>query len=135
MTSDDPLDGLDDRFLTEDNLNDLQFYLDLIKTMAEPTRFAILVELLDANDGRSPKELADSLGLDGLHQHLNKLVDAGLVNNWKESNPDQHGVYSHYEISGYGLAALDVFEELLEEERAAAEYSRDGGNNDSNGGS
>lgn len=132
MTDPDPLDGLDDRFLNDDNLNDLQFYLDLIKTIGEPTRFAILVELLDAgNEGQSPKELAESLNRDetSLHQHLNTLADNGLVNNWKENTPDQHSVYSHYEISGHGLATLNAFESLLEEEQKAAKHFRpdDGG--------
>ncbi|MCG1001900.1 MULTISPECIES: helix-turn-helix domain-containing protein [Halobacterium] len=125
--SDDVLDELETRYLTDDNPLDLPHYLDLLGTMADPTRFAILTELNEAgNDGRSPAELADALDLNesSIRDHIDVLVEVGLANRWREANQNQPGTHLHCEISGYGLAAFDAFEELLAADRRAAEYFR-----------
>ena len=45
----------------------------------------------------SPKELEEATSIDDstLHYHLNKLVDAGLVEKHQQTNKDQDSLYTY----------------------------------------
>lgn len=110
----------------KDNHREIEYYLHLCQLASEPTRFAILYTL-SKNNGMSAKSLGEIIGKsgNGLHQHLNKLVDAELVANWKKNDPEQHGSYSYYETTGMGEVALESITSILEQEQEAADHFRD----------
>ncbi|MCG1001882.1 MULTISPECIES: helix-turn-helix domain-containing protein [Halobacterium] len=124
--SDDVIDGLEDQYL-DDHLLDLPRYLDVLKLASDPTRFALLDELRDAgNEGKTPDELAAALDLDESEvcDDIGALSERYLVRRWRDSDEGEQGTHMHLEIGGYGLAALDAVEELLEAETRANEYFR-----------
>ncbi|WP_394341811.1 ArsR family transcriptional regulator [Natrarchaeobius halalkaliphilus] len=69
------------------------------------------------------KELSALTGRSGnaLHTHLNTLVDANLVTNWKQTNPNKHQPYSYYAISGQGAQLIDLAVESLRHEQDVLE--------------
>ncbi|MFC6837847.1 helix-turn-helix domain-containing protein [Halomarina ordinaria] len=58
----------------------------------------------------SARELGETLGRseNGLHYHLDRLVDAGLVVNRRQSVPGRDGLYSYYELTGLGADLIDA---------------------------
>ncbi|WP_458210622.1 helix-turn-helix domain-containing protein [Haladaptatus sp. NG-SE-30] len=104
----------------EKPLLSLDEYLELFEEIAERNRFAILYAL--RTDGKlSAKELGEALGRDenGLHYHLDRLVDAGLVENRKQSKPNTDGLYSYYELTGLGADLVDMAAEFITQEKNA----------------
>ncbi|GAB7018745.1 helix-turn-helix domain-containing protein [Halostagnicola bangensis] len=106
----------------EGDPHELGDYTDRFKAVAHPLRFAILYRLRDV-DGMSAKELSTLTGRSGnaLHTHLDSLVDANLVTNWKQTDPNKHQPYSYYAISGLGAQLIDLAVESLRHERDAPE--------------
>ncbi|MFC4249632.1 winged helix-turn-helix domain-containing protein [Natribaculum luteum] len=113
--------------LSDDNPFGIGHYLDILELAVEPNRFAILHALFNTNDGKSASELADVLGKDGygLHQHLDRLVDAGLVANWTKHDPET-GNYSYFEITGTGHSLHEAITHLIDVEQEASEQFRSG---------
>ena len=98
----------------------LEEYLELFEEIAERNRFAVLYALRD--EGKmSAKELGETLGRseNGLHYHLDRLVDAGLVENRKQSRPDTEGLYSYYELTGLGADLIDAATGFIQQEKHA----------------
>lgn len=73
----------------------------------DETRFRILDRLV-AQGARSAAKLRESLGIESntLHDHLDVLVDVGLVENRKRSDADSEGVYSYYRATSLGEGIL-----------------------------
>ena len=106
----------------EDPLLDLDAYLDLFEEIAERPRFAILYAL--KTEGKlSANELSEALDRreNSLHYHLNRLVEAGLVENRKQERPDVDGLYSYYELTGLGADLIDAATEFIGQEKTALE--------------
>jgi DNA-binding transcriptional ArsR family regulator len=108
--------------LDESDPHELADFTDRFKALAHPLRFAILYRLREA-DGMSAKELSDLTGRSGnaLHTHLDKLVEANLVTNWKQTDPEKHQPYSYYAISGLGAGLVDLAVESITHEKDAFE--------------
>lgn len=105
------------------NLLGLEEYLALFEEIAERNRFAILYALSD--EGKmSATELGEALGRseNGLHYHLDRLVNAGLVENRKRSKPDAEGLYSYYELTGLGADLIDAATGFIQQEKHALEH-------------
>jgi DNA-binding transcriptional ArsR family regulator len=103
-----------------DNLLGLEEYLELFEEIAERNRFAVLYALRDEKK-MSAKELGETLGRseNGLHYHLDRLVDAGLVENRKQSRADAEGLYSYYELTGLGADLIDAATGFIQQEKHA----------------
>jgi len=108
--------------LEESDPHELADFTDRFKALAHPLRFAILYRLRDV-DGMSAKELSDLTGRSGnaLHTHLDQLVEANLVTNWKQTDPEKHQPYSYYAISGFGARLIDLAVESISHEKDAFE--------------
>jgi predicted ArsR family transcriptional regulator len=83
----------------------------------------VTAEMLEESD---PHELVDFTDLTGrsrnaLHTHLDQLVEANLVTNWKQTDPDKHQTYSRYAISGLGARPIDLAVESISHEKDAFE--------------
>lgn len=106
--------------LEESDPHELADYTDRFNAVAHPLRFAILYRLRDA-DGMSAKELSELTGRSGnaLHTHLDTLVEANLVTNWKQTDPEKHQPYSYYAISGLGARLIDLAVESISHEKDA----------------
>lgn len=105
------------------NLLGLDEYLELFEEIAERNRFAVLYTL--SNNGKmSAKELGETLGRteNGLHYHLDRLVDAGLIENRKQSKPNAEGLYSYYELTGLGADLIDAATGFIQQEKHALEH-------------
>lgn len=100
----------------------LDEHLALFAEVAERNRFAVLYVLATAGK-RSAKELGGTLGRseNGLHYHLDRLVDAGLVENRKRARPDEAGLYSYYELTGLGADLIDAVTSFVQAEKDALE--------------
>ena len=109
----------------ETNPHELADLTDRFKAVAHPLRFAILYRLRDA-DGMSAKELSEKTGRSGnaLHSHLDKLLEANLITQWKQSDPEKHQPYSYYAISGLGAELVDLVAELITHEQDVFENYR-----------
>lgn len=123
-TDGEMMSALAAELLDDSNILGLREYLELFEEIAEPTRFAMCYTL--QTDGTmSASELGDTLNRteNGLHYHLDRLQDAGLVENRKRSKPNADGLYSYYELTGLGAdltnAAIDF---IQQEKRALDEY-------------
>ncbi|MFC7157638.1 helix-turn-helix domain-containing protein [Halomarina halobia] len=104
--------------LDDSDPHELADFTDRFKALAHPLRFAILYRLRDA-DGMSAKELSTLTGRSGnaLHTHLDTLVEANLITNWKQTDPDRHQPYSYYAISGLGARLIDLAVESITHEK------------------
>lgn len=104
--------------LEESDPHELADFTNRFKALAHPLRFAILYRLRDA-DGMSAKELSELAGRSGnaLHTHLDTLVEANLVTNWKQTDPEKHQPYSYYAISGLGARLIDLAAESITHEK------------------
>lgn len=104
--------------LPEDSILDLSEYLSMQRAIGDETRFQI-VRTLAQNGDLSAIQLRDVLDVasNNLHYHLDRLVDVGLVQNRKRSDPDRDGLYSYYRVSSLGEAMLEHgVEELMRRE-------------------
>lgn len=72
----------------------------------------------------SATELGEILGRseNELHYHLDRLVNAGLVENRKQSTPDTEELYSYYEVTGLGADLIDAATAFMQEEKHALEH-------------
>ena len=102
------------------NLLGLDEYLELFEEVAERNRFAVLYALRD-EEKMSATELGEALGRseNGLHYHLDRLVDAGLVENRKQARPDAEGLYSYYKLTGLGADLIDAATGFIQQEKHA----------------
>lgn len=119
-TDGEMMSALAAELLGDHNILGLKEYLELFEEIAEPTRFAICYTL--QTDGTmSASELGDALNRteNGLHYHLGRLQDAGLVENRKRSNPNADGLYSYYELTGLGADLTDAAIEFIQQEKQA----------------
>lgn len=108
--------------LEESDPHELADFTDRFKAIAHPLRFAILYRLR-GTDGMSAKALSDLTGRSGnaLHAHLEELVSANLITNWKQTDPEKHQPYSYYAISGAGARLVDLAVETITHEKDAFE--------------
>ena len=117
-----------ERFLPEQSLLELSDYLAMQRAIGNETRFRLLSVLVERGP-MTPTELEELLDVPGntLHYHLDELVDVGLVENRKRSEPDRGGLYSYYRATSLGEGILTHgVRELIDEEWAALEaYSQD----------
>jgi len=98
------------------------------RAIGNETRFRLLSMLVEQGP-MTPTELEELLDVPGntLHYHLDKLVDVGLIENRKRSEPDREGLYSYYRATSLGEGILTHgVRELIDEEWAALDaYSGD----------
>lgn len=114
-----PRDGL----LPEHSVLSLEEYLDMQRAIGNETRFRVLNALVERG-AMSASELRDAVGVrsNALHYHLEELVDAGLVENRKRSEPDSEGLYSYYRATSLGEGILtEGVRELMAREWDALE--------------
>ncbi|QOS11503.1 ArsR family transcription regulator [Haloferax gibbonsii] len=124
MATNDPVDsdGLPEdpaELLPPTSVLTLDEYLDMQAALGDRTRFTLLYRLVHFGE-RSPKSLAEALDVQAntLHYHLNKLVDAGLVEKRKRSQADDEGLFSYYRATSLGSDILEHgVEELIRRER------------------
>ncbi|ADE04952.1 ArsR/SmtB family transcription factor [Haloferax volcanii] len=124
MATNDPVDsdGLPEdpaELLPPTSVLTLDEYLDMQAALGDRTRFTLLYRLVHFGE-RSPKALAEALDVQAntLHYHLNKLVDAGLVEKRKRSQADDEGLFSYYRATSLGSDILEHgVEELIRRER------------------
>lgn len=108
-----------EQLLPEESVLELSDYLAMQRSIGDETRFQIL-RTLSRNGDLSATQLREALDVasNNLHYHLDRLVDVGLVQNRKRSEPDRDGLYSYYRVSSLGQAMLDHgVEELMRRER------------------
>lgn len=113
-----PVDPED--LLPEDSVLSLGEYLDMHAAVGHRTRYEILHRLVYGED-MSPKELEDAMDIDDstLHYHLNKLLDAGLVEKRQRTEQGQDGLYTYYRATVFGEVTLtEGVDELIRGERA-----------------
>lgn len=94
-------------FLPEHSVLSLDEYLDMQRAIGNETRFRLLTQLVDEG-ALSATELRETLEIasNTLHYHLDALVDVGLVENRKRSDPDSDGLYSYYRATSLGEGIL-----------------------------
>jgi DNA-binding MarR family transcriptional regulator len=108
-------------FLPEHSLLELSDYLAMQRAIGNETRFRVLSVLVE-DGAMTPTELEGQLKIadNTLHYHLDELVDVGLVENRKRSDPDRNGLYSYYQATSLGEGILTHgVRELIEEEWSA----------------
>ena len=78
------------------------------RAIGNEMRFRILDRLVDEG-AHSARELRTALDVPSntLHYHLDALVDVGLVENRKRSEPDSDGLYSYYRATALGEGILE----------------------------
>ena len=104
--------------LPEHSLLSLEEYLAMQRAIGNESRFRIL-DLLTTSGSHSAKELQHALNIESntLHYHLNVLVDVGLVENRKRTEPSNDGLYSYYRATSLGEGILEHgVRELMREE-------------------
>lgn len=115
-----------DALLPEQSILTLETYLEMQRAIGNELRFRILHELVEAGP-RSATALRDALDVESntLHYHLDRLVDVGLVENRKRTEPDAEGMHSYYRATslGEGLLTHGVRELMREEWDLLDEYS------------
>ncbi|MFW6435239.1 MAG: ArsR/SmtB family transcription factor [Halovenus sp.] len=113
-------------FLPEHSLLELSDYLAMQRAIGNETRFRVLSVLAEAG-AMTPTELEERLEVAGntLHYHLDELVNVGLVENRKRSEPGRDGLYSYYRATalGEGILTHGVRELMEEEWEALQAYS------------
>lgn len=105
--------------LPEESVLDLDEYLAMHAAVGHRTRYEILYRLVHGGD-MSPKELEAAIGIDDstLHYHLNKLVDAGLLEKRQRTERGQDGLYTYYRATVFGTVTLtEGVDELIRGER------------------
>jgi len=113
--------------LPEHSLLTLEDYLDMQRAIGNETRFRVL-DLLVEEGAHSAKELQTALDIESntLHYHLDTLVDVGLVENRKRTEPSSDGLYSYYRASSLGEGILEHgVRELMREEWDLLDAYRD----------
>lgn len=113
-----PGPGERDGLLPEHSILSLEEYLDMQRAIGNETRFRILNLLVDKG-AHSAKELQEVLDIESntLHYHLDSLVDVGLVENRKRTEPTSDGLYSYYQATSLGKGILEHgVRELMREE-------------------
>jgi len=87
----------------EEHVLELQNYLDFFDALSNKYRFGIVYVLYTEGE-MSAKELESNLNRtsNGLHYHLRKLTELGLVQNHKREQHDDGGLYSYYRLTPVG---------------------------------
>jgi DNA-binding HxlR family transcriptional regulator len=96
----------------------LEEYLAMQRAIGNEIRFRIL-DLLVEEGARGATELRTALDIESntLHYHLDELVDVGLVENRKRTEPSSDGLYSYYRATSLGEGILEHgVRELMREE-------------------
>ncbi|MFC5133782.1 MULTISPECIES: winged helix-turn-helix domain-containing protein [Haloferacaceae] len=104
--------------LPEHSLLSLEEYLAMQRAIGNETRFRIL-DLLVEEGAQGAAELRATLDIESntLHYHLDELVDVGLVENRKRTEPSSNGLYSYYRATSLGEGILEHgVRELMREE-------------------
>ncbi|MFC7134392.1 MULTISPECIES: winged helix-turn-helix domain-containing protein [Salinibaculum] len=113
-----PGTGDGEGILPEHSILSLSEYLDMQRAIGNETRFRVLDHLVDEG-ARSASELKQALDVESntLHYYLDTLVDVGLVENRKRSEPDSDGLHSYYRATSLGEGILTHgVRELMREE-------------------
>ncbi len=110
------MDGLDQRatdddahgHLPEHSLLDLEAYLAMQRSIGNELRFRILSRLVDEGAHNS-SEISSALDVPSntVHYHLDELVDVGLVENRKHTEPDSDRLHSCYRATSLGEGVLE----------------------------
>lgn len=112
--------------LPEHSVLSLDEYVAMQRALGHELRFRAVREL--TSEALTSTELADRLDVPSntLHYHLDALVDAGLVQNWKRKTPDSRRLHSYYRATAMAETLLEEgIETLLQEEWELLEfYSR-----------
>ena len=112
---DDPED-----LLPEESVLSLDEYLEMHAAVGHRTRYEMLYRLVHGGP-MSPKELEEELEIDDstLHYHLNKLVDASLVEKRQRTERGEEGLYTYYQATVFGKVTLtEGVDELIRGEQA-----------------
>jgi len=93
--------------LRDDGFLELDDYLDKFDVVSSESRFRVLYQLAHAHE-LSAGELADRLEMDKgtLRYHLEKLVDAGLIQNRRREERSAGENYSYYTATDAGQRIL-----------------------------
>ena len=108
-----------DDLLPEDSILSSDEYLDMHAAVGHRTRYEILYRLVHSGS-MSPKELEDVMEIDDstLHDHLNKLVDVGLVEKRQHTERGQDGLYTNYRATVFGAVTVtEGVDELIRGEQ------------------
>lgn len=105
----------------------LDDYLDMQAAIGDKTRFGVVYTLVHRGQ-QSPAQLEERLDVSEghLHNHLNRLLDVGLVEKRKRVERDGDGLVTHYAATSMGEGILEHgVEELIRRERAYLDAYRD----------
>ena len=106
--------------LPEESVLDLEEYLEMHAAAGHRTRYEILYRLVHGGES-TPTELGESVGVDDstLHYHLNRLLDASLVEKRQRTDRGRNGLSTYYRATVYGEVTLtEGVDELIRGEGA-----------------
>lgn len=112
-----------EELLPDDSILSLDEYLEMHAAVGHRTRYEILYRLVHSGE-MSPTELEGAIQIDDstLHYHLNKLLDASLVEKRQRTERGQDGLYTYYRATVFGEVTLtDGVDELIRGEQAFEE--------------
>ena len=103
--------------LPENSILGIEDYLNMFGAASDELRYRMLRTLLVSRK-MSATELRNQVDVPAnkYHYHLNKLVDAGLVENRKQNRRDEDGLYSYYVPTSLGEEVMRGIGHVLEEE-------------------
>jgi DNA-binding transcriptional ArsR family regulator len=105
--------------LPDDSGLSFEEYLAMQQAIGHPTRIRIL-RMLTANDELSATDLKSAVDVEphNFHDHLDELVDVGLVDKRQRRTADRQGFYTYYRPTAMGRGILKYgIEELMRRER------------------
>ena len=104
-----------EELLPDDSILSLDEYLDMHAAVGHHSRYEIVYRLVHSGE-MIPTELEAVVDIDDstLHYHLNKLVDAGLVEKRKRKERNRDGLDTYYRATIFGEVTLtDGVDELI----------------------
>lgn len=111
-----------DDILRDEGFLELEDYLAKFQVVTSEPRFRALYQLVHANE-LSASKLAERLDMDKgtLHYHLDKLVNAGLVQNRRRTERRAGEAYSYYTATDIGHRLLATVTGFVRHDQAPEE--------------